>query len=346
MNKTRVGGTLMKIPAAMRARSVLAAAVTIVTVLAAPAFAENAPVDVTIGVSSNSFALGGVRIAEQAGLFTRNGVNLRIVVMDSGNAAITALIAGSAQFAASGPGEALTARARRQPIVIVANIYRGLSASVIIAKSIADKSGVRPDAPLRDRLKVLDGLSVAEPSATSAYVAPVKGAADAAGVTIKLVYMTQPAMVAAIDAGAIQAMVAGAPFWGPVIAKGTGVLWISGPKAEFPADVSPASSSCLQTTESFAKSNPETIRRLKAVMADLALFLQEEPAKAKAALAKAYPQVDAASIDLAFAQDWQNWARPTFTADDIKHEIALLRKNRASIPGLDEVSVEELLRFQ
>jgi len=311
-----------------------------------PSIAEDAPVDVTIGVSSNSFALGGVRIAEQAGLFKRNGINLKIVVMDSGNAAITALVAGSAQFAASGPGEAITARARKQPIVIVANFYRGLSASVIIAKSVADKSGVKSDAPLSERLRVLNGLAVAEPSATSAYVAPVKGAADAAGVSLKLVYMAQPAMVAALDTGAIQAMVAGAPFWGPAITKGSGVLWISGPKGELPAADSPASSSCLQTSEAYAKANPETIRRLKAVMADLARFLKEQPDEAKAALARAYPQIDKASIDLAFGQDWQNWAQPTFSEDDIRHEIELLKKNRATIPGLDTVNVQDLLRYQ
>ena len=50
-------------------------------------------------------------------------------------------------------------------------------------------------------------------------------------------------MTAALESGAIQGFIAGAPFWAAPIVKGSGVLWISGPKGELPAEHVPVSSS-------------------------------------------------------------------------------------------------------
>src|SRR5437868_2131385 len=69
--------------------------------------------NIAIAVSSTSFVLAGVKIGEQAGLFARNGINLRIVVMDSGNTAMAALVGGSVPFAVTGPPDSLMARLRR-----------------------------------------------------------------------------------------------------------------------------------------------------------------------------------------------------------------------------------------
>ena len=44
--------------------------------------------EVAVTVSSTSFVLGGVRIGAQTGIFVRNGLRPRIVVMDSGNAEV------------------------------------------------------------------------------------------------------------------------------------------------------------------------------------------------------------------------------------------------------------------
>jgi ABC-type nitrate/sulfonate/bicarbonate transport system substrate-binding protein len=279
---------------------------------------------ITIALSSNAFPYGGLFIAEKAGLFAKHGLQPKIVVMDSGNAAMTALIAGSAQFSGSGPGEVLAARSRGQNIVIVVNFYRGLSASVIMSKAVADKLNVAANAPVKERLRALDGLTIAAPSATSAYLHPVKAAAEEAGAKVKFVYMAQPAMVAAIQTGAIQGMIAASPYAGVPVAKGTGVVWISGPKGEFPANVQPSSSACLQTSEQYAIANPQIIARMRAVLSDLAKYIKDKPEDAKRNLAAAYPQVDSAAIDQAFAQDAGNWAKPELSEADIQQEIRIL----------------------
>ena len=297
---------------------------------------------VNIAVSSTSLALGGVRIAENAGLFAKHGLQPKIITMDSGNAAMAALLSGSVQFAAAGPPEALAARARGQDVVIAANLYRGLAGSVVISKSTAAKLSVRSDAPVKDRLRALDGLTVAVPSATSALLGPLKSAAAATGARVKYTYMAQPAMVAALESNAIDAMMASSPFSGVPLLKGTGVLWINGPSGDLPADVSPASSSCILTTTAAAAANADTIRKFRAVLDDLAALIKQKPDEAKRALAKAYTQLDAPALDLAFAQQADNWTHPVFTEADVKQEITVLRM-ASPIAGLENIAPQSML---
>ena len=84
------------------------------------------------------------------------------------------------------------------------------------------------------------------PSATSSFTASYKGSADKIGAKPAFVYMTQPAMVAALETGAIKGYIASAPFWGPSVARGSEVDWISAPRGELPQENVPRGSTvCL-----------------------------------------------------------------------------------------------------
>ena len=316
--------------------SVLAASVAI----ARPAFAALTPI--TITASSSSLAYGGMKIALEAGLFQKNGLDPKVIVMESGNAAIAAVVGGSAAFSAAGAGEVLAARVRGQDIVIVNNIYHGLSGSLVLAKSVADKIGVSPTAPVQDRLRALNGLAIAAPSATSAYLTPYKSAATAVGSTPKFLYMTQPAMVAALQVGAIQGMSAGAPFSLTPVLTGSGVLWISGPKGELPPADQLTSSACLQTSRDYAKAHPDMIRAARAVFADVATLIEQKPDDAKAFLAKAYPSLEPKLVDAAFAESAANWSHPVMTVDDIRQEIKV-QVGAGALPGVEKLDPAAVL---
>jgi ABC-type nitrate/sulfonate/bicarbonate transport system substrate-binding protein len=292
--------------------------------------------ELKLAVSSTSFVLGGVKIGEQAGLFTRNGLNLKIVVMESGNAALAATISGSVPFSVAGPPDVLTARARGQDLVIIGSLYAGFAGSVVLAKGVADKLGVAPTAPVRDRLRALDGLVLAVPSATSVLLAPIREGAAQAGAKARFTYMAQGAMPAALETNAIQGMVASYPFAGTPVLRGTGVIWVNGPGGDLPADVAPASSSTVQTTSAYVKSNGPTVRKLEQSLLAIAEFVEKEPAAAKQALAASYPQLGAADVELAFEQQWKNWTRPFLTEADMRQELKLLIASTHT-PGLDRL---------
>ena len=72
-----------------------------------------------------------------------------------------------------------------------ANPNRGLSGSLVLGKAVAERLDLPPGAQVAARLRALDGLAIAAPSATSAYLTPVKDAAEALGAKIRFVYMSR-----------------------------------------------------------------------------------------------------------------------------------------------------------
>ncbi len=320
-------------------RSLLATA--ILPLLGNPSRADDLR-DIAMAVSSTSFVLGGVLIGQQAGLFEKRGIRLKIVVMDSGSAAMSALLGGSVQFAVAGPGELLAARARGVDVAVVASLYHNFAGSLVLSKSTAAKLAVHPDAPQRDRLKALDGLVIAVPSATSALLAPVRSAALAAGATIRFTYMAQPAMVAALESGAIDGFVASFPFAGKPILKGTGITWINGVGGDLPAASLPASSSTMLAAVSYVGANRAMVAMVQNVMADIGTYIRANPGEAKVMLAKGYPQLGGDEVALAFDAQKGNWTNPFLTIDDMRHELELLRAS-TDLPGLANLDISKTL---
>jgi ABC-type nitrate/sulfonate/bicarbonate transport system substrate-binding protein len=313
------------------------------TVLARAARAQTGARDITIPVSSFSFATAGVRAAQLLGVFSNNGLNPKIVNMDSANAATAALIGGSVEVVVSGPGELVAANARGQNVVVVANTYRGFGGSLILSKAAAASTGIDPSAPPAERFKALDGLVIASATPTSGYTASFKGAAEAYGAKIRFTYMAQQPMIAALESGAVKGMIASAPYWDFPVARGTGVLWLSGPKGELPDRNTPGSSDDIQAMRPFAEANPALMRQLIDTLRDFTSLLQTKPDEVKAAVAKLYPDIDPATMDVLFATESRAWIWRPSTPIDMQHEIDFVRFSGISLPGLDRIDAARML---
>lgn len=326
----------------MRAVSRWALVVLATLVAAAGASAQQAR-ELTMGLASTSFATVVPRIAQEMGLYAKYGLEPKFTVMDNASGATTALISKSVESANSGPGEVVVAQARGQKVVVVANTYAGMSGTLVLAKYVADKLGVAANAPVSSRLKALDGLIIASPSATGVYTISLKNAAAAAGASVRFTYMALSAMPAALDSGAVQGFIAGAPFWAVPIVKGNGVMWISGPKGDLPAEFVPVSSSNLQMMRAFAEANPAVAKSLASIVGDVAKAVDERPADVKAAVAKLYPNVDAATLDLLFAAESVAWKVKPVTPKDMAHEIAYVKKVGVPLPQIDSVNPASMI---
>jgi ABC-type nitrate/sulfonate/bicarbonate transport system substrate-binding protein len=309
---------------------------------AGAAFGQQAH-EVTVGLGSGSLVAAGPRIAQQMGFFAKHGIDAKFSIMDSANAATTAIISKSLNVAVSGPGELVVAQGRGQKVVAIANTYGGLGASLVLAKPVAEKLKLSPNAPVAERLKALDGLVLGSTTATSAYTVALKGAAQAVGATIRFAYMTQPAMPAALESGAIQGFFTSAPFWAIPVIKGTGVVILSGPKGEMPADNSPTSSASMQVMRDYAEANPEIIKGLVGGYAEFQKAIDERPADIKAAMAKLYPDLDAQMLDLLFASESVAWKAKPSTAQDMAREIAFVKSIGTALPQIDGVDPASMI---
>jgi ABC-type nitrate/sulfonate/bicarbonate transport system substrate-binding protein len=324
------------------ARVILACVVAAVGVVAAPAMAQPLR-KATMGLAGQSMIASIPRFAKEMGLFEKRGIDVSFVSLDSANASATALIAGSVDFAFSGPVELVTARARGREVVAIVNDYGGLGGTLVLSKAVTDKLGVSPRAPVAERLKALKGLTIASPSATSAYTVSFKSAAAAAGVDVKFTYMAIPAMQAAMESGAVQGFVASAPFWALPVVGGTGVLWVSGPKGELPPEMMPRTNSVLLTMRDTIKTQPDQVRNLAAVFADFIEAIDKRPAEVKAAVVKVFPNVDSRTLDLLFESEAQAWKARPLTAADIAHEIAYIKLSGTALPGIEGVDPASMI---
>ena len=143
--------------------------------------------NISIVIGGAGFASGYAAIVKELGLFEKHGIIARTTFMESANAATTALISKSADVAASGIGEIVLAQGRGQKVIMAINGYDGNPGTLVLSNAAVAKTKVSPTASVADRLKALDGLTIATPSPTSLYTAVLKGAA--AGVNFRLTHM-------------------------------------------------------------------------------------------------------------------------------------------------------------
>jgi ABC-type nitrate/sulfonate/bicarbonate transport system substrate-binding protein len=299
--------------------------------------------EIRIGLASRSMASTVSRTADEMGLFAKHGLKPNFIILDSANGSTMALIARSIDFAQAGSADAIAAQSRGQKIVIVVNDVKGLIASMVLSKKTVDRLGISPNAPLNERLKALDGLTIASTSATSAFVISYGQAAKSVGAKIRFTYMSLPNMGAAMETGAIDGFTGTAPFWAFPIQKGNAVLWINGPKGELPAEYIPATSGVLDTTRDYADSHPDIVRDVAAAMADFSKAAADRPDEVKAALLKVYPEFDAKMVDLLFSVEGEAFKTLPLTPADMAHEIAFVKMGGAAPPEIDNIKPGDML---
>lgn len=307
-----------------------------------PASAE-APLKVSIGFASSSLPASAARIAQQLGLFEKNGLEAKLTLMDSANVASMALISGSVDFSVTAASEVILAQARGQKLLVVSNMYSGYSPVLVVAKALAERSKLPSEADVEARLKALDGATIASVSATSNYTLGLKCAADMVGVKIRFTYMAQPAMVAALETGAVEGIVAGSPYYAAPVRKGTGLSWISGPRGEYPEKCSLRSAATLNTTQTYAETHKEEIRRVRAALLDLGNAVKERPAEVKAAVAQLFPTVDPPTLELLFEAEGANFNTDALKPADLAKEIAFVKASGANVPGLEKIDPAVLI---
>jgi ABC-type nitrate/sulfonate/bicarbonate transport system substrate-binding protein len=296
---------------------------------------------VNVALSSASISAAAPRIAKEMGLFKKYDLDPNIISMETSSVATTALISGSVDFNVSGASELVIAQARGQKVVAISSVYRGFAAVLVLSKAAADKRGLSPTATIDDRLKALDGLLIASPAATSTFTFGVK-AAEALGAKVRMTYMGQPAMIAALETGAIDGFLASAPYYATPILHGTGVLWISGPKGEFPSDYAPANVT-LNAMQSSVDANPDLMHRMASALADFGSAVRERPVDVKAAIARLYPDIDAKTLDFLFEIESKPFAFNPVSVDDMAHEIHFVKLSGAQLPGLDTIDPAKLV---
>ncbi len=124
---------------------------------------------VTIVQSTISFNFVPIYIAQTAGYFKQEGIDLSVVLAGGGPKAMTALIGGGGQFSASVLFDGMMAHRRGLTDVRALATLSLFQNPMAVLNTVAKERGITLDMPLKQRLEAMKGLriGITTPGATS-----------------------------------------------------------------------------------------------------------------------------------------------------------------------------------
>jgi len=243
-----------------------------------PCTSQGQEIETTIAVSAPTLTFTAHFVAEDAGLFAKEGVkaNSRLLV---GVASTNAVLAGSADFAiASGPGF-LRAAAQGQRMLAVAVVIDRPTVEFVLRKDVADRLGITDTMPLAERAKKLKGLTIGIQGVGSVvhawerYVA-AKGGLDVEN-DVRIAPMDPPAMLPALKNKAIDGFVTSLPFTTQAVLTGDAIMFASA-VTDAP-ELFPSAYNIVYTRPEVCKEKREMCARVGRAYAAAARMIQEQP---------------------------------------------------------------------
>jgi NitT/TauT family transport system substrate-binding protein len=287
------GASLQSLRAGERMFRLVAAVALLLLVLPSPLRAQARPEPATLAIPAFSFSFALAYLAEDLGLWAKNGVAMKSVQI-SGVGSTNAVVAGSADFAIASPLTLTRAAAHGQRLLAIAELLDRLFVQIALRKDLAEAAHFDAKAPLAQRALALKGRTLAVDSINSIIHAYVRLMAHYGGYdpeAIRVAPMQPANMIAAFDTKQIDGFSMSLPWPLEPVLAGSAVTIADGPDGD-PPDMVPFAHTIVVT-------RPETCERRRSLCAgtgkaikDAAAFVLDHPQEAAAALSKRFAAVD------------------------------------------------------
>ncbi len=272
----------------------------------------------TIALSSFSIGQGLSFIAQEGGFFKRERLDVTLLDARSGAGAIQAALSGSVELATGSLDSTLNATAQGKMVYVPLRLYSGLPGYLVVTKKLAAAAKLPANASVMDRLKALKGATIASPSQSSTFTVMVKQAAEVAGVNVTVTYVANDGMVAALATGHVDGIIVSSPFAERAVAQGAGVLWVDGPRGEFPGTEADDFVVPLSVPAPYYAANREVVERVIRAYLAASNFVKTNPAGAAKAIRGRFANLDDALFNLVWDRNYQAFLTPVPTAAAVK----------------------------
>ncbi len=326
-------------------------------VIAALVLASNAKADVektSLALPSTAFIFSTAYIAEDAGIFKSEGLEVTQQVI-TGIGSANAVIAGSIDFSV-GSGVTLTrAAAHNQPLIGIAGTYNRTGFWIVLRKSIAEEKHFDPNAPLADRAKILKGMKMGVGAINAIPHAYLKMIAKAGGLDgekdMIVAGIPAPDQVAALSRGSIDGFSAGSPVVEQAVHDGLGVVIANGTTGNIdPPALAHIAANVLMTRKQVCADHRSLCEKMGHAMVKANAFMHEHPQEAMAMLGKRLNVKDPAVLAEAYNNVVASSPSPPLldaqslaTADDLNVEAGLM-KPEDKLPSYDALFTNEFLK--
>ena len=267
-----------------------------------PGADAQAPEETTLAVPAFSLTFSSTFVAEELGLWEKEGLKVKISTV-AGVGAANAVLAGSVDFALTTAATLVRGGARGQQLFAIAQLMDRAPIEIVLRKDVAEKAGIASGMPIEKRAQVLRGKRMAVDSVNSINHIILKYVARKGGLDpekdLTVTPMQPPNMMAALKSGAIDGFAMSVPW--PVMAsrEGAAVTLVSIPRGDLP-EMTPFAFILLVTRPGFCDSKASVCRKLVVGYKRALALIHDKPTEALAALRKKFDKIDPAVLADAF----------------------------------------------
>lgn len=240
---------------------------------------------ITIAEPARTLAFAPVYAAISKGFFEKEGIQVNIVSGGGGNQTLAILLSGDAQLTAATPITLYTLLEKKQDILAVSAFNKGLPFQTVMTNQFFEKKGIKPDAPLKDKIAALKGTTIGAITLGSAQEIYIKSEMLYGGLRpddVKVTVIGDPAAtLVAMKQGIIDGTIINPPLAQNAEAKNIGKAFING--SEF-KEFDGMDSQWLFGLRKWIEKNPATTKSVVKALAQGIAFVREHPEEAAKAI--------------------------------------------------------------
>lgn len=194
--------------------------------LATAAGAQQPLKKVVMAAGGDGLHYSAIHIADKAGFFKEEGLQLEIVDVNSGPRQTAALMGGSALFAPLGLIHEIKIVSEGGTVVAAANLFGVLDMHVVLSKAAIEKTGIKQSMSVDDKITRMKGLRIGITSPGSTTDTAMRAMLKSRGVDPDQALQLKPVgggsnMLAAMEKDTIDGFIWSAPQ--PQVAQGRGL---------------------------------------------------------------------------------------------------------------------------
>jgi NitT/TauT family transport system substrate-binding protein len=241
----------------------------------------------TVGVGGFTFAYLPLFVAEAAGLFREQRLDVSLVQTGSGTTAMAAMLGGSFDITGLVLSDVIMAASKGQKMTVIAPLMTQYASDAIISKAAAERVGMKPDMPLPERIKRLKGLTLAVSGRGSGidkmwrYMLGMVGLDPDKDVTVTVIKLDQ--MYPALRAGQIDGYNTTAPSNNRAVKEGLAV-WVARPSQGEVPGLEGFVYTILATNPAYLQANQEVLGRFTRGLANGLSLIHSDPVRAAKAV--------------------------------------------------------------
>lgn len=255
---------------------------------------------VTIMLAVDILPFAPMHIATARGYFKAEGVDAQIVVANGGPEAIAALVSKSAEFAASGSSDLVRSAEKGVELRAVQSMVNQFTMQMVARNEVISKLGLSRQAPVKDRLKALKGLTIGTPGPGSVAEAFTKyyvayGGLDPDKDTKLVALGGGPVLTTALKQGQIDAYMLSAPFPEQTEVEGIGKIVVASGDVpgldNFPYEL-------LFTRADYMEQNKDVVRAVARAISRGNNFILDHPKEANDILKQRFSKLDPKTLEV------------------------------------------------